>query len=693
MIKIKYILAVMAMLILSAVPALAVEGVEGSVTGGFEFFSGDFNNAKFNEYRVRRESPWGGFAEVEANYAKPDGNHEYNLCLKYRSLEDIDMHFDTMSYGEYKFFVNYQRMGHTFATNVHTVYSGDGTGNLTIPASTLATVNPSDTFTLPGSALALKDAVADAHTIDLFLIRDRVKTGLDWMSFKPLTLYALFDYEHREGDRPYGATFGTDNGIEIPEPIDYDTYNAKAGVEYAGQMYANASYNHSTFNNNIQSVTYDNIKEGIGVPTRGRSSLAPSNEFDSVSVVLAKNLPLATRLIFNFNYGWLRQDEGLLPPTINSGLAPYNTTAVLPRDTADASVNTTTYDVKLTSSPIDKLELKAGYRYYQHDNRTAAALFPTSFTDTADDTLEADPSEYVSWVSRTVNAEASYELVRRTHIGFAWENMNTLYRNGIQNEESENSYKLYADSRFLDYLTARLTLEYKNRDALYKLESTTTPRAFYAADRDRYIANALVTVMPMDSLTVSVDYSYEDTRYANTDYGLNNVRGHVAGLDAEYQPAWWLGMNLYYTYENQRDRQKNPRSGANWGIKTTDETNTVGGGVDVGIIKDKLNLKVDGSYAKVDGDAAFTRNTPLLPFDHVDETMLTKLGATFKYQAMKALELSLGYGYEKWDIKDYQYDGVTTVVVDPGSRTLLDMNTLYKPYEVHSVIASATYKF
>jgi len=33
------------------------------------------------------------------------------------------------------------------------------------------------------------------------------------------------------------------------------------------------------------------------------------------------------------------------------------------------------------------------------------------------------------------------------------------------------------------------------------------------------------------------------------------------------------------------------------------------------------------------------------------------------------------------------------VVLDPGSRTLLDMNTLFKPYEVHTVFAGATYKF
>jgi hypothetical protein len=112
------------------------------------------------------------------------------------------------------------------------------------------------------------------------------------------------------------------SGLETPlrsEPIDYDTYNVKAGAEFAGSpIYADVSYNHSTFNNNIQSITYDNIKQLSGVntaaiPDKGRNALAPSNSFDSVSVVLAKNLPLNSRAVFNFNYGWLTQNENLLP--------------------------------------------------------------------------------------------------------------------------------------------------------------------------------------------------------------------------------------------------------------------------------------------------------------------------------------------------------------------------------------------
>jgi len=95
----------------------------------------------------------------------------------------------------------------------------------------------------------------------------------------------------------------------------------------------------------------------------------------------------------------------------------------------------------------------------------------------------------------------------------------------------------------------------------------------------------------------------------------------------------------------------------------------------------------------VDDLNAFT----LFPFDHVDETTLIKVGGMFKYKATKALELSLGYGYEKWDIDDYQYDGVRNVVVTGPPvvtyRNLLTMDSLYKPYEVHTVFASATYKF
>jgi hypothetical protein len=280
-------------------------------------------------------------------------------------------------------------------------------------------------------------------------------------------------------------------------------------------------------------------------------------------------------------------------------------------------------------------------------------------------------------------------------VGFAYEHLSEDFMKGSARLERENTYKLFVDSRALDYLTARLTLQYAKRSSRYPDEEDPSElRKFYAANRERLIANTLVTVMPMDNLTVSMDYSYEDTRYEDTVYGLHDGRGHVAGMDAEYQPAWWLGMNVYYTYENQRSRQ-NDSASPNWKLKTTDETNTVGGGLDVGIIKEKLNLKLDGAYTKVDGDAAFAQSVAVLPWDHVDETMLTKLGATFKYKATKALELSLGYGYEKWDIQDYQQVGRTEVVVTAANayRNLLTMNSLYKPYEVHTVFAGATYKF
>jgi MtrB/PioB family decaheme-associated outer membrane protein len=695
---IKHILAALAILILSSVPALAVEGLEGSVTGGLEFFGGDFNNAKFNEYRVNRDGPWGGFLGADLSYAKPDSNRLTNFRLYYRSPGDVDLCLDTMSYGEYRCFLKYQRFGHTFATDARTLYSGEGTGTLTIPSFVRSFINPGGVFSLDN----LRTTVADARTLDLFLTRDRLGTGFEWMSLKPVTLYTLFDYEHREGDRPYGGTFSTSNSIELAEPIDYDTYNVKAGAEYAGKpFYSDVSYYHSTFNNNIQSLTFDNVKQLTGVdtptnPSRGRNSLPPSNSFDSVSVVLAKNLPLNTRGIFNFNYGWLRQDERLLSPSINPTI---NFLTPMPRNNADTSVNTSSYDIRVTSSPIEKLDLKAGFRYYQHDNRTVEAIFPSSPNDSSPDadTLDSAQTEYVSWINRSFNAEATYEVFNRTRLGFLWENLNSSYRGGIQNEESENTYRLYADSRALDYLTARLTLEYKNRDALYVLDAPTDQRAFYAADRDRYLASVLVTLTPVDSLSCSANYSYEDTRYGNTVFGLHDERGHVAGVDAEYQPVWWLDMNIFYTYENMRSRQNEFRSDAPWKLRTVDETNTVGGGANFGLIKDRLNLKVDGEYTKVDGDATFNRIITLalpelLPWDHVDETTFLKVGGTLSYNATKSLVLSLGYGFEKWDIQDYQYDGLVNVAF-VNNGTLLDMNTLFKPYEVHTVIASATYKF
>ena len=67
----------------------------------------------------------------------------------------------------------------------------------------------------------------------------------------------------------------------------------------------------------------------------------------------------------------------------------------------------------------------------------------------------------------------------------------------------------------------------------------------------------------------------------------------------------------------------------------------------------------------------------------------------FKVKLTKKIQATLGYQYERWTMKDYQRDGLMNVQTNAAGTAvdLLNMGSLYQPYEVHSVFTSLTYFF
>jgi len=132
---------------------------------------------------------------------------------------------------------------------------------------------------------------------------------------------------------------------------------------------------------------------------------------------------------------------------------------------------------------------------------------------------------------------------------------------------------------------------------------------------------------------------------------------------------------------------------------------TIGLGADLAIIENKLDLGLDGTYTKSNGKVDFA--SPLgtaatdqndytpLDFGNSDDTKRLDATAKFTYQLTKAWETVLGYQYERWDIDDYLYDGLTPVKSNTSASYggLLNMDTYYKDYTVHTIWAGAKYSF
>jgi len=714
------IIALLAMTALTATAGMAAEDLTGSITAGPEFYIGDEDNAKFNEYRYNRDSVVGGIAKLDLLYAPENTSHRLTLDLKYESPQDVKLDIGSMSYGTYRFFVCYQRMGHVFAYDVKSLYSGNTTARLTLPSTVASDVEAAGS----GTAVAdvLEGYVASAGRIDMQLVRDRLSTGLEWEKFKPLDIKAGFDYEHRSGSRPFGGNFGFNNAVEIPEPINYDTYNARLDAEYASDiLYAKLGYAHSTFNNSDQSVIFDNPLSTTF--PMGRYSLPPSNTYNEVHLTLAKSLPLVSRLTTSFSYGFFRQNEKLLPYTISSALAPFDSTSSLPRQSAQAKVDKFLANAVFTARPIERLHVKLTGRYYMHNNKTPEEEFENIRADVSPE--DPEETEYVSWISREVGADITYEVFRRTNVGFAYKYDSETYFNGSSNTERINTFRVTGDTFAVDWMNARVILEYLNRESAYPdyVEAELPwERKFYAADLARMSATLMTDFTLSDRVDLGLEYIFSNDNYNESIFGLQDGWHHTATLDVDYSPTDSVSVYAFYTYENHETKQKSRDwsdggtgdpfgsepgvdSFSNWTVDLTEQVHSVGLGGKVGIIPDKLKLKLDGVFSLVDGKADFEspvggaspdrNNYPPVDFGNMDDTTWWKICAGLEYAVTQKLSLTGGYRFESWDINDYTYDGLTEVKRNTAGdyNGILGMNSLYRNYDVHTIYLLASYTF
>ncbi len=179
-------------------------------------------------------------------------------------------------------------------------------------------------------------------------------------------------------------------------------------------------------------------------------------------------------------------------------------------------------------------------------------------------------------------------------------------------------------------------------------------------------------------------------------------------------------MNAFYTYEynsqGQEDRQSTPATAAfltdpsspsNWNLRTRSNIQTVGLGTDMQVVPEFISIKAEGTWSKVQGKAFFSSPLGLttgpnpdlnafIPdnFNNLDSNEFWRAIVTLRVKLTKSISASLGYRYEKWSISDYQRDGLTNVQTNAaGAVDLLNMGTLYQPYEAHSVFTSLTYFF
>jgi hypothetical protein len=210
-------------------------GIAGRITDGED------DSAKAQEYRDLDQAVYG---DLKVKYEKKD---EYFFEGTGKNIGRDDQHYKAKGgrYGKFKIEASYDEIPHRFADDAETIYSGTGSGDLNLRGT-------------------------------------KVEVNADVAAYDPLNFRVEFGREHKDGSRPFFGSFGLDNTVEIPEPIDYDTTEVKFIGEYAKKpFYVNVSYYFSLFENNTDTLTWDNpfrATDAVGQPSKGLIDLAPDED-------------------------------------------------------------------------------------------------------------------------------------------------------------------------------------------------------------------------------------------------------------------------------------------------------------------------------------------------------------------------------------------------------------------------------
>ncbi len=675
------------------------------------------NSSKAEEYRDLSTPVYG---DVKIKYAKKDKSFS-TFTGKNVGRDDPYYNFMVGHYDKFKIDASYNEIPHRFSDAAKTLYFGTGSGDLILNST-------KQNVPFAGRTNRLNTLSTNSSGIEIGLKRKKVAVNADLALLDPFHFRVEFSRENKEGTRPFFGSFGLDNTIEIPEPIDFDTTDMKFIGEYILKtFYFRASYYFSKFNNNTNTLTFDNpfrATDAVFQPSKGLIDLAPDNHYHNVSLSGSYlDLPLNSRVSVNAAWGWMRQDDELVPYTTNTAIitgafnnAPFDAfdPGNLPVENVDAKVNTSLYHVLLMSKPLGFMQVKGKFRYFDYNNDTEQIRFP-GFID-ADDFWVDNPIVNVptSYKKTTTGAELGFNISKKTKLNLDY----TLERTDQTNREvdklEDHIFGSALDTKAFSWMNLKISYERTDRDisnynfdvyleAGEDLEQLPDLRKYDQAEMARDRLNFIATVYPTEFLTVSTSYIYGQDEFGGSLFGLLDGKHHIISLDVDYSPTHRLNLHIFYNHEYYIARQKDrgevpsqPTVDADWFARSKDEVNTLGAEIKLLLIPDKLDFDVSYSFSNVDGTIDFfTPAVETSGFNTVDDTTLQILQTKFEYRAWKRWKFTLGYYWEEFDYDDFNTQGFTNIPTDSGdnfSGAYL-MGTLPEDYTANVAYLKVAYKF
>ena len=506
---------------LVASPSLAEDGVviSGEETLGIQQNEMDTNSSKFREYRDFRDGLFLSTFRLEA--LDTGGGRFFDVVGRNLLRDDQSVRARAGDFSRrWSLWIDHNQIPHDLSNKARTPYIEQGRGLFTLPGRVPIIKDGDDATGTPSlvpttGQMAINDLLIAEYLgvhlrqTDLSVKRQRTGGMLNLAPAHRLAFRLGYSEERQDGRR---ATFGTLGdrpprtlNAQLPEPVDYTTREVRAEAEYVGaRIHGQLSYLLSSFENDVRSMRWENMffspDSGVdytgtvaGTPRNvssfGERSLPPDNQAHTVTLSVGADLPRRSRLTATTVFGYMRQNEELLPYAANTlggdlgstfgDSLDWNDTGKLPRAKADAEMRTLRLDGDYTINPFVRTNLRAFVRYYDLNNRT-----PTS------------DWRYVTQGTAGTNGDVNYRNFRR-NLAYAYDKLNL----GLDTRHSLSFWRTTLGARY---------------------EREGIARKFREADTDEDIFKASVRTRPSDRLSLSAEYLHGDRRADGYDYMVHS---------------------------------------------------------------------------------------------------------------------------------------------------------------------------
>ncbi|MDP1677536.1 MAG: MtrB/PioB family decaheme-associated outer membrane protein [Bacteroidota bacterium] len=715
-------------------PLYSQQVTNAKVEFGGRQLNGTLGSSKFTEYRDM--SP--GLFANKFSLGFMNGENTKFFSLWGSNVGQYNQNFVAQfgERGSFKLELEWDQIPHNYTNTARTAFGGAGTGALVMPdlvQNKLRTLLTTDLN--PGvsgvqfDTLAITNLVlGSVRGVDIVSRRDKGKAMFSYSPIEEIDIKLQYTNERRSGTKPLGGNFSF-NPIELIEPTNYRTQEAKANLEYAIKDWnLQLGYSASVFDNNVDVLVWDNpFREidAVGSGSRGRIDLYPNNSAQNVNVSGAGNLPFDTRLMATASYGWRRQNDKFIPFTINTAFDTVSNFPVLPAASLNGKVGTTLMNFTVVNRFFSSLWFSARYRFFDYNNETPPLIFPAYVTADNSLTRVQRRNAVIGYKKVNTSFDATLRMISDVSlkVGYEREDWDRKHRDAEKTEE--NIYKASLNYTLRSWfllrtsysLGAKKTPHYNAEELAEEMYPQGEPvgtlgqlpqlRKFDMATRDRNKANVMTQIMPFDVLSFSGSFGLTNDDFKESQYGLLSNKSNNFSIDVTFNPTYDLAIYASYTGENfnyamkskQRSTPAADTSGYDWSSDLKDVVQSFAGGLTWSVDPEVLDFAIDFSYSDAKGTIATSAVNPILVTSAQNypdtRSILRQLHASVGYHLTEHFTPRLEYRFEGYTESYFNQDVMQPymVPVDPGASGAVFLGARQPGYSAHIIYFVLSYEF